>query len=58
MEILGNDTTVLPSVHPDKDHETMFTAVSKLFKLGVNVKWDEFYKGFEMELVAFPRYQF
>uniref|UniRef100_A0A8C1UHN4 Carrier domain-containing protein n=1 Tax=Cyprinus carpio TaxID=7962 RepID=A0A8C1UHN4_CYPCA len=51
MEILGNDTTVLPSVHPDKDHETMFTAVSKLFKLGVNVKWDEFYKGFEMELV-------
>ncbi|XP_073687087.1 uncharacterized protein pks1 [Garra rufa] len=58
MEILGNDTTVLPSVHPDKDHETMFTAVSKLFELGVNVKWDEFYKGFETELVAFPRYQF
>ncbi|XP_026114362.1 uncharacterized protein pks1 [Carassius auratus] len=58
MEILGNDTTVLPSVHPDKDHETMFKCVSKLFELGVNVKWDEFYKGFEAELVAFPRYQF
>uniref|UniRef100_A0A8C1RDM5 Carrier domain-containing protein n=1 Tax=Cyprinus carpio TaxID=7962 RepID=A0A8C1RDM5_CYPCA len=58
MEILGNDTTVLPSVHPDKDHETMFKTVSKLFELGVNVKWDEFYKGFEAELVAFPRYQF
>ncbi|KAI2648858.1 Highly reducing polyketide synthase 40 [Labeo rohita] len=58
MEILGNDTTVLPSVHPDKDHETMFTTVSKLFQLGVNVKWDEFYKGFETKLVAYPRYQF
>ncbi|KAL0156401.1 hypothetical protein M9458_047647, partial [Cirrhinus mrigala] len=58
MEILGNDTTVLPSVHPDKDHETMFTTVSKLFEIGVNVKWDEFYKGFETKLVAFPRYQF
>ncbi|KAK2870302.1 hypothetical protein Q8A67_024694 [Cirrhinus molitorella] len=58
METLGNDTVVLPSVHPDKDHETMFTTVSKLFELGVNVKWDEFYKGFETELVAFPRYQF
>lgn len=58
MEILGNDTTVLPSVHPDKDHETLFTAVSKLFELGVNVKWDEFYKGFETKLIAFPKYQF
>lgn len=58
MEILGNDTTVFPSVHPDKDHETMFTTVSKLFELGVNVKWDEFYKGFETKLIAFPKYQF
>ncbi|XDV47791.1 hypothetical protein PO909_017347 [Leuciscus waleckii] len=58
MEILGNDTTVLTSVHPDKDHETMFTTVSKLFELGVNVKWDEFYKGFETKLIAFPKYQF
>ncbi|XP_067233370.1 uncharacterized protein pks1 [Chanodichthys erythropterus] len=58
MEILGNDTTVLPSVHPDKDHDTMFTTVSKLFELGVNVRWDKFYKGFETKLIAFPKYQF
>ncbi|XP_051543313.1 uncharacterized protein LOC127434534 [Myxocyprinus asiaticus] len=58
IEILGNDTTVLPSVQPDKDHETMLTMVSKLFELGVNVNWDEFYKGYETELTPFPRYQF
>lgn len=57
-EILGNDKTVLPSVQPGKDQQTMFNTVSKLFELGVNVKWDEFYKGFETELTAFPRYQF
>lgn len=58
MEILGNDTTVLPSVQPDKDHDTMLTAVSKLFELGVDVNWNQFYRGFETHPIDFPRYQF
>ncbi|XP_036434221.1 mycocerosic acid synthase [Colossoma macropomum] len=58
VETLGNDTVVLSSVQPDKDHETMLTAVSKLFELGVNVKWDQFYNGFESPPASYPRYQF
>ncbi|KAK7120026.1 hypothetical protein R3I94_020145 [Phoxinus phoxinus] len=57
-ETLGNDFTVIPSVQPDKDHETMLAVVSKLFELGVKVDWEMFYKGFEAEPVPFPRYQF
>ncbi|XP_017309416.1 uncharacterized protein fasn2 [Ictalurus punctatus] len=58
IETLGNDTVVLSSVQPDKDVETMLTVVSKLFEMGVNIDWDQFYKGCEMEPVPFPRYQF
>ncbi|TRZ02619.1 hypothetical protein DNTS_018258 [Danionella cerebrum] len=58
IEILGNDTPVLTTIHPDRDHKTMLAVLSRMFELGVNVRWDEFYKGVETELVAFPRYQF
>ncbi|XP_053349953.1 uncharacterized protein LOC128519977 isoform X1 [Clarias gariepinus] len=58
IETLGNDTVVLSSVQPDKDVETMLTVVSKLFEMGINVDWDQFYKGSEMEPIIFPRYQF
>ncbi|XP_059412941.1 mycocerosic acid synthase-like polyketide synthase [Carassius carassius] len=57
-ETLGNDFTVIPSVQPDKDHETMLAAVSKLFEFGVKVDWEMFYKGFETEPIPHPRYQF
>ncbi|XP_051742931.1 probable polyketide synthase 16 [Ctenopharyngodon idella] len=57
-ETLGNEFTVIPSVQPDKDHETMLAAVSKLFELGVKVDWKMFYKGFEEEPIPYPRYQF
>ncbi|XP_039539399.1 probable polyketide synthase 16 isoform X3 [Pimephales promelas] len=57
-ETLGNDFTVIPSVQPDKDHETMLALVSKLFELGVKVDWEMFYSGFETEPVPYPRYQF
>ncbi|XP_065147292.1 mycocerosic acid synthase-like polyketide synthase [Paramisgurnus dabryanus] len=57
-ETLGNDFTVIPSVQPDKDHETMLAVVSKLFELGVKVDWEVFYKGFETEPISYPRYQF
>ncbi|KAL1267254.1 hypothetical protein QQF64_002929 [Cirrhinus molitorella] len=56
-ETLGNDVTVIPLVQPDKDHETILAAVSKLFELGVKVDWEMFYKGFETEPIIFPRYQ-
>ncbi len=57
-ETLGNDFTVIPSVQPDKDHETMLAIVSKLFELGVKVDWEVFYKGFETKPIPYPRYQF
>ncbi|KAK1794644.1 hypothetical protein P4O66_001360 [Electrophorus voltai] len=57
-ENLGNDTVVLSSVEPDKDHETMLTVVSKLFEMGVNVDWDQFYKGSEVKPIFLPRYLF
>ncbi|KAK9977270.1 hypothetical protein ABG768_019091 [Culter alburnus] len=57
-ETLGNEFTVIPSVQPDKDHETMLAAVSKLFELGVKVDWEKFFKGFETLPIPYPRYQF
>uniref|UniRef100_A0A3B3SBF3 Fatty acid synthase 2 n=1 Tax=Paramormyrops kingsleyae TaxID=1676925 RepID=A0A3B3SBF3_9TELE len=57
-EILGNDTPVFSSVQPEKDHETLLTLVSKLFELGVQVDWDQFYKGWEGPPTPLPRYQF
>ncbi|KAM3860358.1 uncharacterized protein fasn2 [Diretmus argenteus] len=58
MESLGNNTPVLASVQPEKDHETMLTTVSKLFELGVRVDWNQFYRGYETTPLPFPRYQF
>ncbi|XP_036375976.1 highly reducing polyketide synthase pks5-like [Megalops cyprinoides] len=58
METLGNDVTVFSSVQPDKDCETLLTVVSKLFELGVQVNWDQFYKGCEAPPTPFPRYHF
>ncbi|XP_061094914.1 phenolphthiocerol/phthiocerol polyketide synthase subunit C-like [Conger conger] len=58
METLGNDISVFPSIQPDKDHETLFTAVSKLFEMGVNVNWERLYNGHEVPPRPIPRYQF
>ncbi|KAI4871209.1 hypothetical protein NFI96_003475 [Prochilodus magdalenae] len=58
VETLGNDTVVLSSVQPDKDHEAMLTVLSRLFELGVSVNWDQFYHGFKLPPASYPRYQF
>ncbi|XP_046880187.1 phenolphthiocerol/phthiocerol polyketide synthase subunit C-like isoform X3 [Hypomesus transpacificus] len=58
METLGKDITVISSVKPEKDHETMLSVFSKLFELGVCVDWDQFYKGCEVSPTPFPRYRF
>nr|XP_046211019.1 mycocerosic acid synthase [Oncorhynchus gorbuscha] len=58
QETLGNDTIVLSSVQPEKDHETMLTTVSKVFEQGVHVDWDKFYEGCEASPTPLPRYQF
>ncbi|KPP58599.1 hypothetical protein Z043_123561, partial [Scleropages formosus] len=58
IETLGNDTIVLTSVQPEKDHESLATLVSKLFELGVQINWDQFYTGYETVPAPFPRYQF
>ncbi|KAM9775111.1 phthioceranic/hydroxyphthioceranic acid synthase-like [Syngnathus typhle] len=58
METLGNDTAVVASLQPDKDHETLLSVVSKLFELGVYIDWNTFYAGYEAPPLPFPRYQF
>ncbi|TNN40213.1 Lovastatin nonaketide synthase [Liparis tanakae] len=58
METLGNDTAVLASVQPEKDHETMKSVVPKLFELGLHLNWNTFYKGCETVPLPIPRYQF
>ncbi|XP_068438440.1 phenolphthiocerol synthesis polyketide synthase type I Pks15/1 [Clinocottus analis] len=58
MESLGNDTAVLASVQPEKDHETIKSVVPKLFELGVHLNWNTFYKGYETVPLSIPKYQF
>ncbi|XP_041924742.1 highly reducing polyketide synthase 40-like [Alosa sapidissima] len=58
METLGNDSTVLSSAQPEKDHETMLATFSKLFELGFSANWDEFYSGMQVVPTSLPRYQF
>uniref|UniRef100_A0A4W5M6M5 Fatty acid synthase 2 n=1 Tax=Hucho hucho TaxID=62062 RepID=A0A4W5M6M5_9TELE len=58
QETLGNDTIVMSSVQPEKDHETMLTTVSKLFESGVQINWDQFYRGCEASPTPFPVYHF
>ncbi|XP_027129772.1 uncharacterized protein LOC104937073 [Larimichthys crocea] len=58
MESVGNNTAVLASVEPEKDHETMISVVSKLFELGVYVDWSTFYRGYETMPLPIPKYQF
>ncbi|KAM9712644.1 phthioceranic/hydroxyphthioceranic acid synthase-like [Menidia menidia] len=58
METLGNNTAVLASVEPNKDHRSVMTVVSKMFELGIQVDWNTFYKGFETTPLPFPRYHF
>ncbi|CAJ1082645.1 phthiocerol synthesis polyketide synthase type I PpsD-like [Xyrichtys novacula] len=58
QETLGNDTAVLASVQPEKDHETLMSVVSRLFELGAHVNWDTCYSGSETVPLPIPRYQF
>lgn len=58
MESLGNDTTVLASVQPEKDHETILSVVAKLFEVGVNIEWKTLYKGREKMPIPIPKYHF
>ncbi|KAM6900477.1 phthioceranic/hydroxyphthioceranic acid synthase [Xenentodon cancila] len=57
-ETLGNDTSVLPSVQPEKDFDTISSTVAKVFELGVNVDWSQLYSGCESTPTDLPVYQF
>ncbi|XP_018556262.1 uncharacterized protein pks1 [Lates calcarifer] len=57
-ETLGSDTIVLPSVQPEKDCDTILSTLAKVFELGINVDWRQFYKGCETLPTALPIYQF
>ncbi|XP_068615290.1 mycocerosic acid synthase-like polyketide synthase [Brachionichthys hirsutus] len=57
-ETLGNNATVLSSIQPEKDYDTILSTVAKLFELGINVDWHQVYRGCETLPTAFPVYQF
>ncbi|XP_059183156.1 phthioceranic/hydroxyphthioceranic acid synthase [Centropristis striata] len=58
LEILGNNATVLSSVQPGKDFDTILSTVAKLFELGISVDWHQLYRGYETLPTALPVYQF
>uniref|UniRef100_A0A8C4RWT5 Fatty acid synthase 2 n=1 Tax=Erpetoichthys calabaricus TaxID=27687 RepID=A0A8C4RWT5_ERPCA len=58
VEILGSETLIFPIVQPDKDYETLLTVVTKLFELGFDISWEQFYQGTETLPSPYPRYQF
>ncbi|KAM6953792.1 phthioceranic/hydroxyphthioceranic acid synthase [Aplochiton taeniatus] len=57
-ETLGRDTVVLSSLQPEKGLQTILDTLAALFELGVQVDWDQFYKGCETLPEPFPVYQF
>ncbi|KAL6097630.1 uncharacterized protein ACO6RY_13126 [Pungitius sinensis] len=57
-ETLGKNATVLSSVQPEKDSDTMLSTVGKLFEMGVSVDWHQLYRGCETLPTALPVYQF
>nr|XP_020459534.1 uncharacterized protein LOC109962294 [Monopterus albus] len=57
-EILGNNAIVLSSVQPENDYDSILSTVAKLFELGINVDWHQFYRGCKTLPTAFPVYQF
>ncbi|XP_013860873.1 phenolphthiocerol synthesis polyketide synthase type I Pks15/1 [Austrofundulus limnaeus] len=57
-ETLGDDTKVFSSVQPEKDCDSISSTLASLFVLGINVKWNEVYKGCETLPTTLPVYQF
>ncbi|XP_077592571.1 phenolphthiocerol synthesis polyketide synthase type I Pks15/1-like [Stigmatopora nigra] len=57
-ETLGEDAAVVASLRPGKEHQTLSSAVARLFELGVHVDWERYYSGYERPPLHFPRYQF
>lgn len=58
QECLGNSTSVLASVQPGNDHDSVLSVVPKLFELGVQVDWNNLYKSFVTTPLPFPEYKF
>ncbi|TNN40211.1 Lovastatin nonaketide synthase [Liparis tanakae] len=58
QESLGENATVLPSVQPEKDYDTLLSTVGKLFELGISVDWHQLHRGCETLPTALPVYQF
>uniref|UniRef100_A0A3P9MWL7 Probable polyketide synthase 1 n=1 Tax=Poecilia reticulata TaxID=8081 RepID=A0A3P9MWL7_POERE len=57
-ETLGDEANVFPSVHPDKDCDTISSTLASLFELGINVDWKELFRGCETLPSTLPVYQF
>ncbi|XP_054621997.1 uncharacterized protein pks1 [Dunckerocampus dactyliophorus] len=58
LETLGYETIVLSSVDPRREYETILSTVGRLFELGINVHWQEIYRGYETPATACPVYHF
>ncbi|XP_017261954.1 highly reducing polyketide synthase 40 [Kryptolebias marmoratus] len=57
-ETLGNDTKVFPSVQPEKDCDSISLTLARLFEFGINVNWNEVYRGCETLPTTLPACQF
>ncbi|XP_038163831.1 highly reducing polyketide synthase cm3B-like [Cyprinodon tularosa] len=57
-ETLGDETKVLPSVHRKKDCESISSTLTQLFELGINILWEEVFRGCETIPSTVPVYQF
>lgn len=58
IETLGNNTAVVASVEPQKDHESAMSVIPKLFELGIQVNWNTVYRRYKTTPLFFPRYHF
>ncbi|XP_069502687.1 mycolipanoate synthase-like [Ambystoma mexicanum] len=57
-EIIAKETLVYPTVQPNKDYETIFMLLEKLFVQGHNPNWQHVYGEYRNTPMLYPRYQF
>ncbi|XP_018429938.1 PREDICTED: probable polyketide synthase 16 [Nanorana parkeri] len=58
VDILGPNTTVMPSVHPKNEYETIFSLLINLFKKGFSPNWNNLFCEYKSPPSYIPRYQF
>ncbi|CAH2282216.1 highly reducing polyketide synthase SAT13-like [Pelobates cultripes] len=57
-DVLGEKNIILPAVHPNKEYETIFAVLVKLFTEGYNPDWCHIYETYKSPPAVLPRHQF